>query len=79
MNRFSDLYRVSHGMNVHIHNPWRFMQHVVVQSRWVDSAFFKFRHDRRHFVFGEHQVTHHHGHIASLLESHPRTKRERRL
>src|SRR5437762_10140751 len=29
MNRFSDLYGVSHGINVHVHNPWRFMQHCV--------------------------------------------------
>src|SRR5258708_11914818 len=74
MNCLGDLHSVAHRMNVHVHHAWRFMQHVVVQSRRIDSALFKFRHDKRHFVFCKHQITHHQRHIASLLESDPRTK-----
>src|SRR5207237_7533316 len=35
MNRFSDLHRVSHRVNVHVHNPWRLVQHMVVQSSGI--------------------------------------------
>src|SRR6266545_2156899 len=74
VNGFGDLHAVTHRMNVHVHHARRFMQHVVVQSRWFDSAFFKFRHNRCHFIFSEHQITHYQRHIASLLERDPRTK-----
>src|SRR5438034_4330118 len=32
------------------------MEHVVMQIRWFHAAFFKFGHDRRHFIFGKHQI-----------------------
>src|SRR6266436_4825843 len=79
MDGLGDLHSVSHRMNVHVHHAWRFMQHVVVQSRRIDSALFKFSHDWRHFVFRKHQIAHHQSHIANLLESDPGTKSERGL
>src|SRR6266446_1188297 len=72
-----DLRAITHRMNVHVHHAWRFMQHMVVQSRWFDVALFKFRHDWRYFIFGKHQITHRHRHIARFLESHPRAKSKR--
>src|SRR5258706_68888 len=74
MNGLGDFCAVTHRMNVHIHYARRFMQHVIVQSRWFDSALLKFRHNWCHFVFGEHKIAHHQRHVASLLECDPRAK-----
>src|SRR5258706_269290 len=71
MNGLGDFHCVTHRMNMHVHHARRFMQHVVVQSRRIDSALFKFRHNWCHFVFHKHQIAHYQRHIASLLESYP--------
>ena len=72
MKSFRKLGGIPVTSDVHIHDPWRFMQHVIVHGRDLQSGFLDLRHHWCHFVLSEHEIAH--GHrlaMADLFEGDP--------
>ena len=71
MHSTCQLRRVAMRADVHVHESRRFVQHVIVQCRDLNTAAFQLGHHRSHFIFRQHQITHQHGIALRLGERHP--------
>ena len=66
--------------DVHVHDPRRFVQDVVMQRGLLDPTLLELAEDRADLAFEQHEVAHEHRlGVAHLLERDPRAKRQRGL
>ena len=62
--------------HVHIEGCRLRAQQVIMQGGDRDAAFSQLGHDGRNLCLGEHEIAHHHGHIALWPERQPRAEGE---
>src|SRR5439155_11746473 len=73
-DRSRELDGFSMPADMHIHDPGRFVEDVVVEGSHVHAITFKHGYHRSYFVLREYQITHDHGASAGFAESYPSTK-----
>ena len=71
MKRARELLGIAMPADVHVHDPRRFVQHVVVQCHDFDAALLQLQHHGLDFSFRKDQISHDPGVVAISFEGSP--------
>ena len=74
-----ELDRVAMAFVVHVHDVGRHLVQVIVNRGHLEAAAEEAGHHGRNLLVQQHEIPHHHGPIAGLLEGRVRAEREPRL
>lgn len=78
MDHLSEMDRIALSTDMQVHHVRRLKQKMVMQGGLLDTSLLQLRDHWIDFVFGQDQISHHHGSVAYRQKDHVASERKRR-